>query len=209
MFSVHDEGKSLSLTRVNLEHISSASLMRPALSMYLAHFELMKRSAVSRAWASSIHRAASFILPACCGEHRKEGLARNKLMGIIHWPQSRLYSQTTRWADLCRDDNKPCKSWPWWQRARWVSVCCRWLCWCTPEPGWTVLCSQSAEPGNTAPTTGWLEAPPSRHLCTHGTVVSYRKLYIWMGELKNLKQTMSWDQRQERQVRSGITYHFH
>lgn len=34
--------------------------------MYFAHLELIKRSAVSRAWASSIHRAASFMLPACC-----------------------------------------------------------------------------------------------------------------------------------------------
>ncbi len=54
-----------SLTLVNLAHISSASLIRPALSRYLAHLELMKRSAVSRAWASSIQRAASRIFPAC------------------------------------------------------------------------------------------------------------------------------------------------
>lgn len=55
------------LTRVNLEHISSASLIMPAFSMYLAHFELMNLSAVSRAWASSIHWAASLMFPACCG----------------------------------------------------------------------------------------------------------------------------------------------
>lgn len=54
------------LTRVNLEHISSASLIMPAFSMYLAHFELMNLSAVSRAWASSIHWAASLMFPACC-----------------------------------------------------------------------------------------------------------------------------------------------
>lgn len=55
------------LTLVNLAHISSASLTRPALSRYLAHLELIKRSAVSRAWASSIQRAASRMFPACWG----------------------------------------------------------------------------------------------------------------------------------------------
>ncbi|KAG7270401.1 hypothetical protein CRUP_024721 [Coryphaenoides rupestris] len=38
----------------------------PAFSMYLAHLELMNLSAVSSAWASSIHWAASLMFPACC-----------------------------------------------------------------------------------------------------------------------------------------------
>ena len=52
-------------TLVNLEHISSASLMEFAFSIYFAHLELINLSAVSKAWASSIHLAASLILPAC------------------------------------------------------------------------------------------------------------------------------------------------
>lgn len=47
------------LTLVNLEHVSSASLMRSARSMYLAHFELIYLSAVSRPCASSSHLYAS------------------------------------------------------------------------------------------------------------------------------------------------------
>ena len=52
-------------TLVNFEHISSASFIKLAFSMYFAHLELINLSAVSKAWASSIHLAASLIFPAC------------------------------------------------------------------------------------------------------------------------------------------------
>lgn len=58
-------------TLVNLEHISSASFIIFARSMYFAHLELMNRSAVSKDCASSIHFAASLRLPICC---RKRGV---------------------------------------------------------------------------------------------------------------------------------------
>ena len=59
----------LRLTLVNLEHISSASAILPARNMYLAHLELMYRSAMSSDWASSSQRTASLISPACCHIH--------------------------------------------------------------------------------------------------------------------------------------------
>ena len=58
-----------SLTRVNLEHMCSASAILPARSMYLAHLELMYRSAMSSDWASSNQCIASLISPACCHTH--------------------------------------------------------------------------------------------------------------------------------------------
>lgn len=58
-------------TLVNLEHISSASFIIFARSMYFAHLELMNRSAVSKDCASSIHFAASLRLPIC---YRRRGV---------------------------------------------------------------------------------------------------------------------------------------
>lgn len=54
-----------SLTLVNLEHVSSASLIRFARNMYFAHFELIYLSAVSKPCASSSHLYASYASPAC------------------------------------------------------------------------------------------------------------------------------------------------
>lgn len=59
-----NQGNILAL--VNLEHISSASFTIFARSMYLAHLELINLSAVSKDCASSIHLAASLMLPTCC-----------------------------------------------------------------------------------------------------------------------------------------------
>jgi len=90
-------------TLVNFEHMSSASLTRPAFSMYLAHLELMKRSAVSSAWASSIHRAASLTFPACCTATTPQSQPRS-----IDWlggvPLSVPWHAGTRY--------RPCRSWP-------------------------------------------------------------------------------------------------
>jgi len=47
------------LTLVNFEHVSSASFIRFARNMYLAHFELIYLSAVSKPCASSSHLYAS------------------------------------------------------------------------------------------------------------------------------------------------------
>lgn len=53
-------------TLVNFEHVSSASLIKFARSIYFAHLELIYRSAVSRPWASSNHLYASITSPPCC-----------------------------------------------------------------------------------------------------------------------------------------------
>jgi len=66
LFSQSVYGRDMSLTRVNLEHISSASAILPARNMYLAHLELMYRSAMSSDCASSSQYTAALISPACC-----------------------------------------------------------------------------------------------------------------------------------------------
>ena len=61
-------------TLVNFPHIASASVTMSALSMYLAHLELMYRSAVSSDCASSKQATASLILPACCTRERERSI---------------------------------------------------------------------------------------------------------------------------------------
>lgn len=138
------------LTRVNLEHISSASFTMPAFSMYLAHLELMNLSAVSRACASSIHWAASLMFPACWGR-RKRSMQQ-------WWQRSRNTSESETKRAL------PCKSWLWWGRVRWAWACSRWPRWCILEPASVGQPCHSAAPGSTAPRATWLAAPPYRHL---------------------------------------------
>jgi len=57
MYSLNQKNNSLTL--VNLEHVSSASLIRFARNMYFAHLELIYLSAVSKPCASSSHLYAS------------------------------------------------------------------------------------------------------------------------------------------------------
>jgi hypothetical protein len=59
-------------TLVNFEHVSSASLIKFARSIYLAHLEFIYRSAVSSPWASSNHLYASITSPPCCKKEKTQ-----------------------------------------------------------------------------------------------------------------------------------------
>lgn len=79
------------LTLVNFEQVSSASLIRFALNIYLAHLELIYLSAVSKPCASSNHLYASSTSPACCTEQNYYSQsAMDKLCRIKHY---HYYSQ--------------------------------------------------------------------------------------------------------------------
>jgi len=83
-----------SLTRVNLEHISSASAILPARNMYLAHLELMYRSAMSSDCASSSQCTASLISPACCNIHKLQTFVLTSAQSFPTAPSASLQLRT-------------------------------------------------------------------------------------------------------------------
>ena len=101
----------MSLTRVNLEHISSASAILPDRSIYFAHLELMYRSAMSRDCASSSQYTAVLISPACCrhAHNYMHNVYDSTTVTILYIPITATIQQcqdTLKWADsLCSQND--------------------------------------------------------------------------------------------------------